>query len=206
MSPNPKLGLELSSGPVSVAILSHDPLVHAALTRLLTVRSDLHIAADLREANVALWDPGPPGESPTNEPRDISALAIPAIALVSSAEEARVAMSAGAAGAVHRGGDGSSLVAALVAVRCGLAVLDPDFTQATPQKTREAEPAEALTTRELEVVGLLADGLSNKQIASKLDISGHTAKFHVNSILGKLSAASRTAAVVRAVRLGLVTL
>ncbi len=206
MSPNPKLGLELASGPVSVAILSDDPLVHSALSRLLTVRSDLHIAESTSEANVALWDPGPPGAANKSDTSVLAELSIPAIALVCSAEEARRAMSAGAAGAVHRGGDGSSLIAALVAVRCGLSVLDPDFTSVTPPRSSVTEPTEPLSARELQVVELLADGLSNKQIANKLNISCHTAKFHVNSILGKLSSSSRTAAVVRAVRLGIVTL
>ena len=53
---------------------------------------------------------------------------------------------------------------------------------------------------------LLAEGLSNKEIATHLDISEHTAKFHVNSILQKLSAQKRVEAVVRAARLGLIEL
>ena len=56
------------------------------------------------------------------------------------------------------------------------------------------------------MLALLSRGLSNKQIAGELAISEHTAKFHVNAILGKLGAASRTEAVVVAVRLGLVAL
>ena len=50
---------------------------------------------------------------------------------------------------------------------------------------------------------MLAEGLSNKQIAARLSISEHTAKFHVNSILGKLAAATRTEAVMRGIRTGL---
>ena len=63
-----------------------------------------------------------------------------------------------------------------------------------------------LTARESQVIALLTLGLSNKQIAAQLEISNHTAKFHVNSILNKLGAATRTEAVVSAVRFGLVTL
>ena len=66
--------------------------------------------------------------------------------------------------------------------------------------------AEALTPRELEVLGLLAEGLPNKAIARRLDISDQTVKFHVASISGKLGASNRTDAVRRAVRRGLVTL
>jgi len=67
-------------------------------------------------------------------------------------------------------------------------------------------PGESLTSRELEVLQYLAEGLPNKAIALKLGISEHTIKFHVNAILGKLGAQSRTEAVVRASRLGLIIL
>jgi DNA-binding NarL/FixJ family response regulator len=65
---------------------------------------------------------------------------------------------------------------------------------------------EPLTSREIEVLELLAEGLPNKAIAARLDISDQTVKFHVSSICGKLGAANRTAAVRRAVRRGLITL
>lgn len=63
-----------------------------------------------------------------------------------------------------------------------------------------------LTPREAEVLGLLAEGLSNKLIADRLKVSDHTAKFHVNSILNKLGAETRTEAVVLAARRGLLML
>jgi two-component system, NarL family, nitrate/nitrite response regulator NarL len=66
--------------------------------------------------------------------------------------------------------------------------------------------AEPFTARELEVVQLLAAGLTNKEIAQRLGITEHTVKFHVNAILGKLGAATRTEAVVQAARLGIVVL
>ncbi len=64
----------------------------------------------------------------------------------------------------------------------------------------------ALTPREAEVLGLLADGLANKQIASRLGITAHTAKFHVDSLLHKLSAANRAEAVSLGIRKGLIDL
>ena len=70
----------------------------------------------------------------------------------------------------------------------------------------EAHTVEALTSRETEVLELLAEGLSNKGIAERLGISDQTVKFHVASICGKLGAANRTDAVRRAVRRGLVAL
>jgi len=68
------------------------------------------------------------------------------------------------------------------------------------------ETLEPLTPREREVLDLLAHGLSNRQIAERLGISEHTAKFHVAAVSGKLGAASRTEAVSRGVRRGLITL
>lgn len=68
----------------------------------------------------------------------------------------------------------------------------------------EDAPKWSLTPREIEVVTLLADGASNKAIARKLGISFHTAKFHVAAILEKLDATTRTEAVTKAARLGIV--
>ena len=68
------------------------------------------------------------------------------------------------------------------------------------------EYEEPLTTREAEVLELLAEGLPNKSIAARLGISDQTVKFHVASICGKLGAANRTDAVRRAVRRGLISL
>lgn len=67
-------------------------------------------------------------------------------------------------------------------------------------------PEEPLTPREIQVLELLAEGLPNKAIATRLRISDQTVKFHVASIAGKLGAANRTDAVRRAVRRGLLTL
>jgi DNA-binding NarL/FixJ family response regulator len=65
---------------------------------------------------------------------------------------------------------------------------------------------EHLTRRELEVLEVLAEGLSNRAIATRLEISEHTVKFHVSSIFAKLGAENRTDAVRRGVRRGLITL
>ena len=66
------------------------------------------------------------------------------------------------------------------------------------------EPVEALTTREHEVLALVADGLSNRDIAGRLAISEHTVKFHLASIFGKLGVSTRTEAVQRGLRLGVI--
>ena len=73
-------------------------------------------------------------------------------------------------------------------------------------RLKPAPTLESLTPREQEVLELLAEGLSNRSIAARLDISEHTVKFHVSSICAKLGADNRTDAVRRAVRQGLITL
>ena len=104
------------------------------------------------------------------------------------------------------------LLAALQAAAAGLVVLHPsDLVAAVPATGSAAsrplaELAEPLTRREREVLQMLAAGLGNKEIAGRLNISDHTAKFHVASILGKLGAATRTEAVALGIRRGLVLL
>jgi DNA-binding NarL/FixJ family response regulator len=102
----------------------------------------------------------------------------------------------------------SEVLAAVAAVGQGLVVL----TQTQAERLLPARSGrddlprliEALTPREVEVLRLLADGLVNKEIADRLGISEHTAKFHVASILGKLQASSRTEAVAQGMRRGLI--
>jgi DNA-binding NarL/FixJ family response regulator len=72
--------------------------------------------------------------------------------------------------------------------------------------TPEPPLPEPLTTREAQVLELLADGLSNKQIASRLALSDETVKFHLSSVFGKLGVSNRTEAVRQAIRRGLVPL
>ena len=100
---------------------------------------------------------------------------------------------------------GPELTAALRAVERGLIVLHPDLLAAAavlPPSDTDAN--RNLTPRELEVVDMIAEGLSNHAIARRLGISRHTVKFHVASVLAKLRASSRTKAVMIAVRRGLV--
>ena len=70
----------------------------------------------------------------------------------------------------------------------------------------DERPVEALTPREHEVLVLLADGVGNRELAGRLGISEHTVKFHLSAIFGKLGATTRTDAVRRALRFGLIDL
>jgi NarL family two-component system response regulator YdfI len=105
----------------------------------------------------------------------------------------------------------AELIAALRAVTSGLIVLHPSTVAAIPHAagntSRSTEEwIESLTKREREVLQMLAAGLGNKEIAVKLNISEHTAKFHVGSILGKLGVSTRAEAVAMGIRRGLVLL
>lgn len=206
-----------------VLIVASSPLSRAGLAALLDATDDLYVVGqsagddDLIEAlkiyrpDVLVWDMGYEPLSLVERAADVSKT--PILALVAdqaAAEEAAAALiGAGVRGILLQAADRDALLAALCALARNLLVIDPVIMNALRADTTERaiDPlVEALTPRELEVVHLLAEGLPNKTIAARLDISEHTVKFHVNAIMTKLNAQSRTEAVVRATRLGLIAL
>jgi two-component system, NarL family, response regulator YdfI len=102
------------------------------------------------------------------------------------------------------------IVAAIQAAASGLVAFHPDvfasmLSRIHPEQHSELDPSgQILTPREIEVLRLIADGLGNKEIASKLSISDHTVKFHISSVFAKLGAANRAEAVTLGIRLGLI--
>lgn len=141
---------------------------------------------------------------------DHSPAAFGAVALIDDPEPRWVAaaLSAGAHAIISREPNAEEFRLAIAAAEAGLVLLHP--SSARNLAARSFQPSvfrndlEELTGRECEVLCLLADGLGNKQIAARLAISEHTAKFHISSILGKLSVASRTEAVSRGIKMGLI--
>jgi len=123
---------------------------------------------------------------------------------------------------LRRAASGSEIIAAVEAVAVGLVALDmetfaallpsptsivDDLSAALPSDKRPQpdEPMlDALTAREREVLEMLAEGLSNKEIAWRMKISEHTVKFHVASIFAKFDVSTRTEAVMQGIRRGLV--
>jgi NarL family two-component system response regulator YdfI len=102
------------------------------------------------------------------------------------------------------------IIAAIQAAATGLVALHPDIfdsmlSRIRPGQQSELDPSgQILTPREIEVLRMIADGLGNKEIASKLSISDHTVKFHISSIFAKLSASNRAEAVTLGIRHGLI--
>ena len=104
------------------------------------------------------------------------------------------------------------IVAAIQAAATGLVALHPDvfesmLSRIRPGRQSELDPSgQILTPREIEVLRMIAEGLGNKEIASRLRISDHTVKFHISSIFAKLGVSSRTEAVIVGIRQGLIML
>ena len=124
-------------------------------------------------------------------------------------DHAAQAKAAGSLGTLSRDASPEALAAAISALSHSLQVTDPSFSSGSggpgPQAPGQGT-APLLTPREQDVLRVLAEGLPNKGVASRLGVSEHTVKFHVNSIMGKLNAQSRTEAVTLATRLGLLPL
>ena len=103
----------------------------------------------------------------------------------------------------------TEIIATINAVIVGLIVIHPDLESSINNNSAitPLPPSEIyLTSREIEVLRLVADGLDNKAIALQLQISKHTVKFHISSILSKLDVSSRTEAVTFGLRQGLILL
>ena len=211
---------------IRVFLIAASPLVRAALqTRLKaqsakivgTAASVDTLGSDLSDsqADVLLVDAA--GESPeaiigSLADSDLAA-EIPVVVLTESAAPAvsAQALQTGIRAVLPSEVSTDQLAVALQAAAAGLVVLHPAeipaaFPAAAPASQPLAELPEPLTRREREVLQMLAAGLANKEIASRLRISDHTAKFHVAAILGKLGAATRTEAVALGIRRGLVLL
>jgi len=203
---------------LEVTLIGADALARRGLASALSLESILVSNQDpateslldtARHVNAVIWDDGPLGNEAPPGPRAPDSLPSPSdppwIALTTTGERARDLLQRGFRGALKREVAPASLAAAVEAVVRGLVVTDPDFLHAPPAPPTRDESLH-LSPREYEVLALLAEGLSNKEIAAELKLSPHTAKFHVTALLDKFGAQTRTEAVVRAARAGLLTL
>lgn len=193
------------AGPLRVLVVARDPLVGDALGARLGAGAGGDGAPD-----VVLWDAGLDAAAGRTLDALLPDRTAPVLALVPDEEGVAGAWAAGARGILRRDAPASDLAAALFAVARGLVVLEAPLAEgalalgdAPPLDLTGVEP---LTPREREVLALVAEGLPNKLVADRLGVSERTAKFHVGQILQKLGAQSRTEAVMRGARLGLVVL
>ena len=212
MTRNPQLAIASVTEPIKVALMTDDPLLRAGLSSLLAQVGSIDVVAT-DAAQVALWDAGNDAERAISRLAELKELPVPAVAIVADQAQVAPALAAGARGVVLRDQVGPGIQAALAAVRSGLTVMDSSLAEtlvpATPVRSHgngHGKGRGELTERERQVVQLLAEGLSNKLIADRLGISDHTAKFHVNGVMMKLGASTRTEAVVEAMRRGLIRL
>lgn len=210
----------LPTSDIRVLVVADDMLVRAGLTALLADQSNLSIIGqvanntaiaqdiDVYQPDVIIWDFGWEPSDSLEQLADLPEDAPPVLTLLSEKAFASEAWSSGARGILHRNATVEALSAAISALFQGLAIIEPEFATAlgTPRDVIPPQLGAELTQRENEVLRNLAEGMSNKSIAYELDISEHTVKFHVTSIMSKLNAQSRTEAVVNATRLGLIPL
>jgi two-component system, NarL family, nitrate/nitrite response regulator NarL len=211
--------------PIRVLIIAGDPLVRAGLAALMAGEAQVNVVGQTApdgalasqvpayQPDVVLWDLGWNPATSLEWLADLTEVGPPVLALLAGEVNAAEVWVTGVRGLLVREAGGGLIATALLAVAQGLLVLDPTFASNLSHGPSLIAPSpltetltETLTPRELEVLRGLADGLANKEIARSLGISEHTVKFHVNAILGKLGAQSRTEAVVRATRAGLILL
>jgi DNA-binding NarL/FixJ family response regulator len=209
MTRNPQVQLGSVTDPIKVTLLTEDPLMRAGLSSLLAQLGSIHVV-ERDAAEVALWDAGIDADKTLTRLNELRALPMPAVAVVADQSHVAPALAAGARGVVLRDQVGPGIHAALAAVRSGLTVMDAALAEALvpaqPRATSNGKGRGDLTEREKQVVQLLSEGLSNKLLADRLGISDHTAKFHVNGVMMKLGASTRTEAVVEAMRRGMIRL
>jgi DNA-binding NarL/FixJ family response regulator len=137
-------------------------------------------------------------------PADLAESGPPVIVLSDDPQWTAEALRAGVRAVLPRELTAAEMIAAVEATAAGLVTMHPRDLEALLPAAHAARPVEALSPREIEVLGMMAEGISNKEIAARMGISEHTVKFHVAQIMGKLRAGTRTEAVMVGLRMGLI--
>jgi DNA-binding NarL/FixJ family response regulator len=212
---------------IRVLLADDQGLVRAGFRMILRAESDIEVvgeAGDGEEAvararetspDVVLMDTRMPGVDGVEATRRIAQTGGPRVLVLTTFdldEYVYEALRAGASGFLLKDVPEEQLVAAIRVVAAGGSLFAPTVTRRLieefARRVRTPEPPAALgelTPRELEVLGLVARGLSNAEIAAELVVSEHTTKTHVASVLSKLGLRNRVQAVVLAYETGLVT-
>ncbi|MEY2432406.1 MAG: hypothetical protein QOC92_2131 [Acidimicrobiaceae bacterium] len=195
---------------IRVLIVDDHSIVRDGLARLVSSFDDLEVvatAADGAEAvdaaavdvpDVVLMDLSMPIMDGVEATRRLCAAHpdVKVVVLTTFADQTRIldALDAGAAGYILKDAGPDEIVAAVRAAAAGEAPLDPKAARVLLDSQRNQRPARELSSRETEVLGLLATGLANKQIARKLGITERTVKAHLTSIFQQLGVTDRTQA------------
>jgi len=212
-------------GPIRVVIVDDHAVVREGLRTYLDLSDEIEVIGEARNGreaveraralkpDVMLMDllmPEMDGIAATRGVKEVSP-ATNVIVLTSFTDDEHImpALRAGATGYLLKDVSAADLVRAIEGANKGQAQLHPEVARrlmeqvSTPPRAEEP-PGAALTPRELEVLRLIASGMSNKEIARELVLNERTVKGHVSNILSKLGLADRTQAALYAVREGIV--
>jgi len=206
---------------IKVLLVDDHQVVRRGLRTFLEVQDDIEVVGEAADGadgvalaeelrpDVVLMDVKMPGMDGVEALRRLRDLDNPArVLIVTSFTERRTvvpALRAGAAGYVYKDVDPDALAGAIRSVHAGHILLQPEVADAllTQEESGSGQGRSgSLTEREREVLGLIADGRSNREIARALVLSEKTVKTHVSNILMKLDLADRTQAALWAVRHG----
>ncbi|MBP0460401.1 response regulator [Streptomyces montanisoli] len=205
--------------PIRVLLVDDHQVVRRGLRTFLEIQDDIEVVGEAGDGaegvarseelrpDVVLMDIKMPGTDGIEALRKLGGLANPAkVLIVTSFTEQRTvvpALRAGAAGYVYKDIDPEALADAIRSVHAGHVLLQPEVAQALLAQEDQGSGqgrGTSLTEREREVLALIADGRSNREIARALVLSEKTVKTHVSNILMKLDLADRTQAALWAVR------
>ncbi|MFI2781956.1 response regulator [Streptomyces sp. ALB3] len=205
---------------IKVLLVDDHQVVRRGLRTFLEVQEDIEVVGEASDGaegvaraeelrpDVVLMDIKMPGTDGIEALRRLRELGNPAkVLIVTSFTEQRTvvpALRAGASGYVYKDVDPDALAGAIRSVHAGHVLLQPEVADALLAQETGNGPGRGstLTEREREVLGLIADGRSNREIARALVLSEKTVKTHVSNILMKLDLADRTQAALWAVRNG----
>ncbi|MFF8376824.1 response regulator [Streptomyces sp. NPDC015661] len=212
----------MADKPIRVLLVDDHQVVRRGLRTFLEVQDDIEVVGEASDGDegvaraeelrpdVVLMDVKMPGTDGIEALKRLRELANPArVLIVTSFTEQRTvvpALRAGASGYVYKDVDPDALAGAIRSVHAGHVLLQPEVAGALlAQEDSHGGTGRgpSLTEREREVLGLIADGRSNREIARALVLSEKTVKTHVSNILMKLDLADRTQAALWAVRHGL---
>jgi two-component system, NarL family, response regulator DevR len=209
-----------SPGPIRVFVVDDHEVVRRGLRDILETEGDIVVVGESGSANdavrripatrphVVVLDGRLPDGSGTEVFREIRAVDPSIVGLILTSydddEALFVAIMAGAAGYVLKHITGTDLVDAVRRVAAGQSLIDPVLTQRVLERVRRTPPAselDVLTERELKVLALITEGLTNREIAARVQLSEKTVKNYISRILAKLGLESRTQAAVLAAKL-----